>query len=575
LKPFLVTNLQAGKLPRWLLLLLCTLYTLPGLIARDPWRADDAANFGVGLTMARGQLSDWLLPNLAGLAMPDRGPMAGWIFAIAAKLASLMQGAGMNFMSEHLAVRCATMLLIGAGFTFFWYATYELCSRKGVQPNDPFGVAAHPTELGRALADSSLLILMASFGLIARVHETSADAVQFAWTTLFILGMAFSLERPKIAGWVIGFALSATTLTKGPSLALAMLAAWGGVLLVCTPYRWTLKPIALRALTVLLALVGAWLWAAASSNSDALKLLLSSTKMGAPNLETLKYYGRTFAWFFWPAWPIATWAAWRWRTRLDEPVVALGMSSVLAFSTYAFFHTSNTESALLPLIPALALLAALGLPTLKRVVGSLIDWFAVVSFTVFGFAIWAYWAAYLTGTPAKMAFSVQRLAPGYEPKLVVIEMLFGLMATLAWVGLVRWRLGKHANSLWRPVALSCGGLILTWVLLMTLWLPFFDERNTYRDAALDLNARVKLQDDCVDLGAKPQYQIGTTERASFFYFSKMRFGKTGEKCKFLLLKDDGPEASILNTDEPGWRQVWQGGRKNMRAERFRLYQRKL
>ena len=39
----LVTELQAGKLPRWGLWLLCLLYIVPGLIGRDPWRFDDAA----------------------------------------------------------------------------------------------------------------------------------------------------------------------------------------------------------------------------------------------------------------------------------------------------------------------------------------------------------------------------------------------------------------------------------------------------------------------------------------------------------------------------------------------------
>ena len=66
MRPFLVTSAQAGKLPRWGLLLLCGLYLLPGFIGRDPWRQDDAASFGVALTMARGGPSDWLVPNIAG-----------------------------------------------------------------------------------------------------------------------------------------------------------------------------------------------------------------------------------------------------------------------------------------------------------------------------------------------------------------------------------------------------------------------------------------------------------------------------------------------------------------------------
>ena len=36
----------------------------------------------------------------------------------------------------------------------------------------------------------------------------------------------------------------------------------------------------------------------------------------------------------------------------------------------------------------------------------------------------------------------------------------------------------------KVVALSCGGLVLAWFLAMTLWLPVFNERNTYRDVAI-------------------------------------------------------------------------------------------
>jgi 4-amino-4-deoxy-L-arabinose transferase-like glycosyltransferase len=576
LKPFLVTNLQAGKLPRWLLGLLCILYCLPGLIGRDPWRADDAANFGVGLTMARGQLSDWLLPNLAGLAMPDRGPMAGWLFAIAALIGQGLNSLGMTFITEHLAVRVVTMLILFIGFALFWYAAYELASRRGVQPNDPFGVAANTKELGRTLADSALLILMASFGLIARMHETSVDAVQFLWTMLFISGMAYCIERPKRAGWMIGISLAASLLTRGPALAISMIGTWALLAGLSSPFRWTLNTVVMRAATAFVTICAGWLLLTFLINSEGLSLWLSTTESGWPRLSVLSYYGRTFAWFYWPAWPVAIWAVWRWRTRLDEPVIALPLAMILGLAIHALFQTQSNESHLLPLIPAFALLAAMGLPTLKRAVGSLIDWFAVLSFTIAGIAIWTYWFAFNFGAPAKMAFSVQRLAPGVDPNFAPIEVLFGCMATLGWLALIRWRLGRHASSLWRPVALSCGGLILGWFLLMTLWLPFFNDRNTYRDVAQSLSASVNLQKQCVNLSEQEKNAIGTTERASFFYFSRMQFAKPGQKnpCKFLLLKDEGPAARINNNDEPGWRLVWQGGRKNMRDERFRLYQRR-
>jgi 4-amino-4-deoxy-L-arabinose transferase-like glycosyltransferase len=569
LKPFLVTDLQANKLPRWLLFLLCFLYAVPGLIGRDPWRADDAANFGVGLTMARGGLSDWLIPNLAGLPMLDRGPLSGWVYAAAIKLLSI---AG---ISEHLAVRCVAILLIFAGLAFIWHAVFELASRKGVQPSDPFGVAAGTTELGRALADSSILILMACFGLVARLHETSVDAIQFTWTCLVIYSLAICLERPRIGGVLFGLALAFTALTRGPYLAVTFICAWLLVMVISAPFRWVLKHMAVGAFVGCFAIVGAWSYFVDRIDPTFIPAWLESSKIGGPQFSTLSYYSRTFAWFYWPAWPIATWAVWRWRTRLDEPIIALCLGFIVILGASVMVQTTETESALLPLVPPFAILAAMGLPTLKRGVTSLIDWFAVISFTLFSIAVWAYWLAFVSGTPEKMAQSVGRIAPGFNPDFIWVEIVLGGLASVAWFALIQWRITRHTSTLWRPVTLSCGGLILTWFLLMTLWLPFFNERNTYRDVALSLNKKVALKNRCVELGTiTSPSQIGTTERASFFYYSNMRFGKAAEKCTLKLLKDEGPAVGILNHDEPGWQLVWQGGRRNMKEERFRLYQRK-
>jgi 4-amino-4-deoxy-L-arabinose transferase-like glycosyltransferase len=520
--------------------------------------------------MVRGNYNDWLFPNLAGLQFLDRGPMSGWVYAIGIKLFDLVG------MSEHVAVRVVAILLIFLGLALVWYAAYELTSRKGVQPTDPFGVAASTTELGRAIADSAVLILMACFGLVARLHETSVDAIQFTWTCLVMYGLAVGLERPRLGGTLFGLAIAFTALTRGPYLAIAFIAAWLLSMLMSTPYRWVFKHMIVGAFVGCASIVGTWAYLANVADSTYLSNWITANKLGTPTADALTYYARTFAWFYWPAWPMAAWATWRWRTRLDEPVIAICMGMLVALGFSVLVQPASTESALMPLIPAFTVLAAMGLPTLKKAVTSLLDWFAVISFSVFSFVIWAYWLAFVAGTPAKMAQSVGRIAPGFEPSFIWLEILLGGCASVAWFALIRWRITRHTSTLWRPVTLSCGGLILTWFLLMTLWLPFFNERNTYREVALSLNKTVPMKGQCVELGASASsLQIGTTERASFFYYSNMRFGNPNETCQLKLLKDEGPAVSILNIDEPGWQLIWQGGRRNMKDERFRLYQRQV
>ena len=518
--------------------------------------------------MARGEFADWIAPNLAGLSMPDRGPLPHWLQAIAMQIAYLFNAMGFHSITEHLAARSASIALLFAALSFVWYATYALASRQGLQPSDPFEVAAGRTDFGRTVADSALLLLMASFGLVARVHETSVDAIQFTWSCLFVWGLARALEHPRSSGWLIGFAIAATALTRGPYLTFGLLGSWALAMFICPPLRWGFVASAWRASIVVTVLLGGWLWAIQNANPAHLAAWLSQGRMGIPTAELLSYYMRTIPWFFWPTWPIGLWAIWRWRARIEEPIIAIPLALFVGVGFVALFHNRAGESALLPLIPASAVIAAIGLPTLKRGVVSLVDWFAVISFTVFGFVMWAYWLAFLTGTPPAMAKSVARIAPGFEPSFVAVAFALGLAASVAWLALIRWRLGRHTGTIWRPVALSCGGLILTWFLLMTLWLPFFNERNTYRDVALNLNRSISLGANCVIA------DIGSTERSSFFYYSSMRFKRSDEpakQCAYLLLKDEGPLVQVTNITEKGYELVWQGGRRNMRDERFRLY----
>lgn len=120
--------------------------------------------------------------------------------------------------------------------------------------------------------------------------------------------------------------------------------------------------------------------------------------------------------------------------------------------------------------------------------------------------------------------------------------------------------------IWRAMVLSCGGVVLAWFLLMTLWLPVFNERNTYRDVAGRLAAAFDGGDACVATQG-----LERAPRASFHYFARMNFAARGERCDWLLVQDDGPLARTVPAPMPGWTLLWQGQRRNDRDERFRLY----
>ncbi len=573
MRPFLITSAQAGKLPRWGLLLLVVLYVLPGLFGRDPWATQDAAGFGVAHTMATGSLGDWLMPNIAGAPIAEEGPLPFALSAAAIRVATAL------VPGPQLVAHIATGMVGAIGLilllTLFWYATYELASRPSFQPHDPLGAAASRTDFARAISDSALLVLIATVGMVARAHETTAEAAQLVWSCAFLFGVARSLERPRQGPLCAAAAVAASATTSGLVPAALLMLAWMALPLISQPFRLVARPIFTLGLPAAIAGTLVWpllLWTGDEQARAFLQAWLSwnAQQYGWPKALELSYLLRTAPWYFWPAWPLAAWAGWRWRGRLGEPALALPLVVAALFLSAATLLQTPSETGLLPALPAIAMLAAAGLPTLRRRLVNLIDWFAVIGWSVFGFAVWAYWLAYLTGFPPRMAFRASQLVPGYALGLSWPELALAIAATVVWLALVRWRISRQPPMIWRAVVLSAGGLVLSWFLAMTLWLPVFNERNTYRGIAGQLTSAVALESQCVAAEG-----LGRAERASFAYFAGVRFAAsaTAGSCNWRLIQDQGPVARAAPNPEPGWQLAWEGRRRPNLDERFRLYRR--
>ena len=89
----------------------------------------------------------------------------------------------------------------------------------------------------------------------------------------------------------------------------------------------------------------------------------------------------------------------------------------------------------------------------------------------------------MTGWPAQFARNAARLLPDFHPEFGPVAFLVAAAATVGWFFLVHWRISRHPAVLWRAVVLSSGGLILFWVLLMTLMLPSLNYGKSYRAVA--------------------------------------------------------------------------------------------
>lgn len=571
MKPVRLPASATLALPRWGLIALCLLYILPGLIRRDPWKNDDAAGFGIMWTMANGGLSDWLAPHIVGLPMPEEGPLAFWIGAIFIKLLG-------GLLGDELAARISTIAFFLIGALSIWYATYLLGRRIEAQPlRLAFGGQPEPGDYGRTLADGALLIYLGSLGLLLQSHQTSAEALQISLigVVLYSAVRLFESLSTRTAA-MLGITLGLLILTRGLPVPLAL---WIALLvLALLREKRVILPLILVALPLAALVAGSWILAShqmmdptARSTVDAW-LAWNNSQFGLPSLKSLKYLLKNGIWFTWPAWPFAGWAVYAWRKQFQAPHIVLPLTVLIALLALALINQSGEEAVLLPLLPPLAILAAFGLPTMKRGAINAVDWFSVMTLTTSAAFIWVGWIAKQTGWPAQIAKNAFKLAPGFKPEFNLLALLIAAAATIGWIVLVHWRISRRPTVLWRAVVLSSGGVILCWLLLMTLWLPWLNYGKSYAGVAQQIAQRLPNGQYCVDTN------VGPAQRASFAYFGNVEFARFGEgSCGFLLLQDSlsrkNNAALLKQFDGEGGKLLWEGRRPSDRDERFRLYKR--
>ncbi len=207
--PARVTEAAAAKLPRWMFFGLLAAYIVPGLFGRDPWSLEDASAFGVMWTMAHGDAVAWWLPSVVGEPLPEEGPLPFWIGALLIRLFGGLFG-------DIVAARLVTVLWFLVATTSLWYATYRLARRPEAQPVAfAFGGEANPRDYGRMLADIAVLLMLATIGIVLRMHETVAETALFAFVSMLLLALAVSLEDPWKGTVGAGVALAAIALTRG------------------------------------------------------------------------------------------------------------------------------------------------------------------------------------------------------------------------------------------------------------------------------------------------------------------------------------------------------------------------
>jgi len=541
--PALVSQRAVQRIPRLALLLFCGAYVLPGVFGRDPWKNADITAFGYMMSLVRGT-SSWWQPSLGGVP-GDGGVLPYWLGAVFIKL-------GTPWLDPALAARIPFALLLVLVLALMWYATYHLARTQDAQPVPfAFGGEAQPADYARAIADGSLLALISALGLLQLGHETTPELVQLAATALFIYGLAAAPTQR----WPARLALLAAPMILAASAA-PTTAVWlvGAGLLVNLRSRF--EPARRTSLWLLLGLAGAvglsfalgtWGWRV-------------GTPQGAAGLPKL------IAWFAWPVWPLAAWTLWCWRGHITHRHVSVPLlCSVVAIGSSLAMGSS--DRALMLALPGLAVLAAFALPTLKRSMGGLIDWFSVFFFSGWALAFWVVYLSMQLGVPAKPAINVSRLLPGFTPSFNAWALFAAVLGSCAWIWLVSWRTGRNRHPIWKSLVLPAGGVALNWLLAMTLLLPPLDFAFTYKPLTQRI-ARHVPRGECIDASRLHRPQVAALEVAGRWRIDARV--APGEGCAWRLV--NLPFRQAVPTMD-GWQLVARERRPGDRGETIVIYKR--
>lgn len=564
----------------WLLLSLIAVYSLTGLFSHGPWRGDDI--LGVALTrVALDGVLGWdslsLLPHLAGDIHAREGPLGAWLAALLLlpiEVAAQLMG-GVRLAPERFddLVRLIHALWLTLGLYALWRATIRLAHRREARPVDPLGIGPDAHAYGRTLGDCAVLLALACLGTVTRWHEAGPAALSFLLQAGLIWALACAPERPRPSGRFIGALLAALLLTDGIETALACGLGLVVVTRVVHVIGLVRGPL-WREIGWTFSL-GIGLWIAATLWIDgAARTGIWWSAQFQFHLQAPWRAINDWAWTWWPLWPIVAVLIVQAKrhgllqlAHIQMLLILLGVIVLVGWTGIG----SSVPGQLIPVAP-LAILGAFGLLSIPRSLTNLLDWFAVVVFTTIGALIWLYWSAMVFEFPQELAQRLRYFAPGLQsPQPGPIEVLFGTAVSGLWLSLVVWRVRRTGLHLWRPVALSAGGLGLAWILMMALWLPALDVNRGFHPLSDQLNRALEqalpghsaptlarwpgAPNACVSVPAGD-----TPARLLLLATTSARLGRPGEPCPLRFQTSPAADQRL---------EIWSGTRPTDRQGRER------
>ena len=537
--PISITRAQA--LP-WVLLLAAA-WILPGLIGHDPWKPDEAYNFGVILELLRG--GDWIVPHLAGEALPEEPPLYHWLAAASGRLFA-------GVLPLHEGARLFTGLLMAGTLAFIERAASEL--------------------YGRNRGWLSVVLLVSCVGLLIRGHQMIPDLGMLLGFAIALYGLALAPRRELAAGIWLGLGLGFVFMCEGLVEA-ALLAVVALALAVFAPWR-TRAYLATLGIAALVALpwLALWPWLLYQQSPEVFQQWLWVYNLdrffgtaSLPFAGRADYYLRIILWYSFPVLPLAAWVAWGARhSGWGSAGIALPLVAFVAILLGLSVAADARELYALPLLLPLALLANPAVGTMRRGAANALYWFSMMGFSVFLVAGWFYWTALDLGIPVRLHDHLHRIQPGYTYGPRPWHVAWAALLTVAWFVLV----AQLKRGPERPLLAWAGGITVVWGVAVALFQPVADTGKSYRTTIVQLAAAMPKRHVCI-----AQRNLGDPQRAMLDYYAKLRTVRDGtpaaDKCDVLLVQGFARQDLLL----PGWTKIWEGARPGDKTERLRLYRR--
>ena len=504
-----------------LFLMLAIIWIFTGLVGNSPWIPAESEN--VSMVMDIVSSNSIIAPLAASQDSINNPPLYPFIGATFVKIFS-------SILAPHDAIRLSNFIWISLTLVSIGFMTRELWG----------------TGFGRQAG----LIFIASIGLIFNVHTIRPEVSALLGFALALYGFALYYRRPFRASLVLGFGISIIFLSNG---ILSLLSVFITSLTLLFIKQWRNKRYYLFCLIssiVALSIISPWVYLLYNSNPEIFFSWIN--KVNTPNGDEFFFYIKNILWFTWPALPLFLFVLiknFRNIFKLKKIHLPLFFSISILFSLSLDGNIDQIN--LMPILLPFSVAAAGGIDLLRRSSASALNWFGILIFGFFGFIIWFFWFAAITGFPEKIYDRIFFLSGSYEVKFEFLSFIFAFLISSLWLYII-FNLkisNRSAISNWAI------GITMVWVTFIMLVSPLIENRKSYAPVFQDVKQQLSQSSSCLYT-----YNFSPNETNLLHYYSGIKAFDSNKdiQCRMILLSLNNE--SKMPSEYESWNQIWSGKR---------------